>query len=64
MVPVTDSIITLSGVQEGLRMLQEDVKAAYAARNKELVPIDVHGTTVAVDWDCCIADGSCIEVVQ
>ncbi|MGA9149696.1 MAG: hypothetical protein WBZ36_03880 [Candidatus Nitrosopolaris sp.] len=25
----------------------EDVKAAYAARNEELVPIDVHGTS------CC-----------
>lgn len=40
----------------------EDVKAAYAARNEELVPIGVHGTMVAVDWDCCIADGSCIDV--
>jgi NAD-dependent dihydropyrimidine dehydrogenase PreA subunit len=22
----------------------------------------VHGTYVGVDWDSCIADGSCIEV--
>jgi NAD-dependent dihydropyrimidine dehydrogenase PreA subunit len=40
----------------------KDVIAAYAARNEELVPIGVHGTMVAVDWDCCIADGSCIDV--
>ena len=40
----------------------EDVRAAYAARNEELVPIGVHGTMVAVDWDSCIADGSCIQV--
>ncbi len=40
----------------------EDVKAAYGARNEELVPIGVHGTRVAVDWNCCIADGSCIDV--
>jgi NAD-dependent dihydropyrimidine dehydrogenase PreA subunit len=40
----------------------DNVKAAYAARNEELVPIGIHGTMVAVDWDCCIADGSCIDV--
>ena len=28
---------------------KEDVRAAYAARNEELVPIGVHGTMVAVD---------------
>jgi NAD-dependent dihydropyrimidine dehydrogenase PreA subunit len=39
----------------------EDVKTAYAAKNEELVPIGIHGTMVAVDWDSCIADGSCIE---
>jgi NAD-dependent dihydropyrimidine dehydrogenase PreA subunit len=39
----------------------EDVKAAYEERNEELVPIGIHGTMVAVDWDSCIADGSCIE---
>jgi len=37
-------------------------KDVIAARNEELVPIGVHGTMVAVDWDCCIADGSCIDV--
>lgn len=39
----------------------QDVKAAYAARNEELTPIGVHGTFVAVDWDSCIADGACIQ---
>ncbi len=39
----------------------EDVKAAYAARGEEQVPLGVSGTMVAVDWDSCVADGACIE---
>src|ERR1044072_4692226 len=39
----------------------EEVKSAYAARGEEIVPLGVHGTMVAVDWDSCVADGSCIE---
>ena len=39
----------------------DEVKAAYAAKNEELVPLGVSGTMVAVDWDSCIADGACIE---
>ena len=39
----------------------EDVKAAYAARGEEQVPLGVSGTMVAIDWDSCIADGACIE---
>ena len=39
----------------------EEVKAAYAARGEELVPLGVSGTMVAVDWDSCVADGACIE---
>jgi NAD-dependent dihydropyrimidine dehydrogenase PreA subunit len=39
----------------------DDVKAAYAARNEEQVPLGVSGTMVAVDWDSCVADGACIE---
>jgi len=39
----------------------DEVKAAYAARNEELVPLGSSGTMVAVDWDSCIADGACIE---
>jgi len=38
-----------------------DVIAAYAARKEEIVPLGVSGTSVAVDWDSCIADGACIE---
>jgi len=38
-----------------------DVVAAYAARKEEIVPLGVSGTSVAVDWDSCIADGACIE---
>lgn len=40
---------------------KEEVKAAYAARGEEIVPLGVHGTTIAVDWDSCYADGACIE---
>ena len=39
----------------------EEVKSAYTARGEEIVPIGVHGTMVAVDWDSCVADGACIE---
>lgn len=39
----------------------DEVKAAYAARNEKLVPLGVSGTMVAVDWDSCVADGACIE---
>ena len=39
----------------------EEVKAAFSARNEEQVPLGAHGTMVAVDWDSCVADGACIE---
>jgi NAD-dependent dihydropyrimidine dehydrogenase PreA subunit len=39
----------------------EEVKSAYQTRGEEIVPLGVHGTMVAVDWDSCIADGACIE---
>ncbi len=38
-----------------------DVQEAYKAKREESSPIGVHGTTVAVDWDSCIADSACIE---
>jgi NAD-dependent dihydropyrimidine dehydrogenase PreA subunit len=40
---------------------QEEVQAEYKGRGEEYVPLGVHGTMVAVDWDSCIADGACIE---
>ena len=39
----------------------DEVKAAYASKSEELVPLGVSGTMVAVDWDSCVADGACIE---
>jgi NAD-dependent dihydropyrimidine dehydrogenase PreA subunit len=39
----------------------EEVKSAYTARGEQIVPIGVHGTMVAIDWDSCVADGACIE---
>ena len=38
----------------------EHVKDAYQVRGEELVPLGVHGTMVAVDWDSCVANGACI----
>jgi NAD-dependent dihydropyrimidine dehydrogenase PreA subunit len=38
-----------------------EVQEAYTARGEEYVPLGVHGTMVAVDWDSCYADGACIE---
>jgi hypothetical protein len=54
---VIGSIIALWGREITNQILLRDVKAAYAARNEELVPIGIHGIIVAIDWYCCIADG-------
>jgi len=40
----------------------ENVIAAYKERGEKIVPLGVHGTTVAVDWDDCVAAGSCMSV--
>lgn len=41
---------------------EENVKSAYAARGEEIIPLGVHGTMVALDFDSPYADGACIEV--
>ena len=38
-----------------------EVQEAYKSRGEEYVPLGVHGTMIAVDWDSCYADGACIE---
>jgi NAD-dependent dihydropyrimidine dehydrogenase PreA subunit len=40
----------------------DDVKAAYEAHGEKIVPLGIHGTTVAVDWDDCTAQGQCFGV--
>ena len=50
------------GNPEGAAFSNEDVKAAYEEHGEEQVPLGIHGTTVAVDWDSCIAAGSCMSV--
>lgn len=40
---------------------ENEVKAAYTVRGEEIVPLGVHGTMVALDFDSCIADGACVE---
>jgi NAD-dependent dihydropyrimidine dehydrogenase PreA subunit len=37
-----------------------EVQEVYKVRGEEYVPLGVHGTMVAVDWDSCYADGACI----
>ena len=50
------------GNPNGAAFSNEDVKAAYEARGEKQVPLGIHGTTVAVDWDSCVAAGSCMSV--
>ena len=40
----------------------ENIQNAYKKRGEEYVPLGIHGTFVAVDWDSCISDGGCFEV--
>ena len=40
----------------------EDVKAAYEERGEEQTPLGIHGTSIAVDWDSCVAAGLCMSV--
>jgi NAD-dependent dihydropyrimidine dehydrogenase PreA subunit len=40
---------------------KEEVIKSYEERGEQIVPLGVHGTMVAVDWDSCYADGACIE---
>ena len=39
----------------------ENVIKAYEARGEKQVSLGISGTSVAVDWDSCVADGACIE---
>ena len=48
------------GRTDGAAFSNDDVKAAYEERGEEQVPLGIHGTTVAVDWDSCVAAGSCM----
>ena len=50
------------GRTDGAAFSNEQVKAAYEERGEEQVPLGIHGTTVAVDWDECTAQGSCMSV--
>jgi NAD-dependent dihydropyrimidine dehydrogenase PreA subunit len=50
------------GRTDGEAFSNDDVKAAYEAHGEKQVPLGIHGTTVAVDWDSCVAAGSCMSV--
>ena len=49
------------GKSEAESSSNEQVQEAYKSRGEVYVPLGVYGTYVGVDWDSCIADGSCIE---
>ncbi len=49
------------GRADGEASKDENVIKAYEARGETQVPLGVSGTSVAVDWDSCVADGACIE---
>ena len=57
------SIFILFGVLVGQMLKhQQNLKfKAYKIRGEEYLPLGVHETMVAVDWDSCYADGACIE---
>ena len=50
------------GNSDGAAFSNDEVKAAYEEHGDEQVPLGIHGTTVAVDWDSCTAQGSCFSV--
>ena len=50
------------GSSSGAAFSNDDVKAAYEAHGEKQVPLGIHGTTVAVDWDSCISAGECFGV--
>jgi NAD-dependent dihydropyrimidine dehydrogenase PreA subunit len=39
-----------------------NVKAAYEKAGQKIEPLGIHGTYVAVDWDDCEGDGTCLSV--
>ena len=48
--------------KDGAAFSNDEVKAAYADHGDEMVELGIHGTSVAVDWDSCTAEGSCFSV--
>ena len=49
------------GKENGESSTDTLVQEAYRKRGERYVPLGIHGTTVAVDWDSCITCGKCIE---
>ena len=61
---LTVSTFILYGVREGQMLKHQQMskfKKHTKRRGEAYVPLGVHGTMVAVDWDSCFADGACIE---
>jgi len=49
------------GKVDGEASTDKLVQESYRERGEIYVPLGIHGTTVAVDWDSCIACGNCIQ---
>ena len=49
------------GKNDGESSTDNLVQQSYKKRREPYLPLGIHGTIVAVDWDSCIACGACIE---
>lgn len=52
----------LTGKHQGHDVRAEGVQRTDAEGKPYPTKLGIHGTQVAVDWDCCIADGACMDV--
>jgi NAD-dependent dihydropyrimidine dehydrogenase PreA subunit len=47
---------------EGHAVRAEGIQRLDAEGKPYPTMLGIHGTSVGVDWDCCIADGGCLDV--
>jgi NAD-dependent dihydropyrimidine dehydrogenase PreA subunit len=52
----------VSGDHVGHATRAQGVRRLDADGNPYPTALGIHGTQVGVDWDCCIADGACLDV--
>jgi NAD-dependent dihydropyrimidine dehydrogenase PreA subunit len=52
----------LNGQHVGHAVRAEGMQRLDANGTPYPTKLGIHGTAVGVDWDCCIADGSCLDV--
>ncbi|MEM2883712.1 MAG: ferredoxin family protein [Nitrososphaerales archaeon] len=52
----------ITGEHKGHKVRAEGKQRVDGDGNPYPTKLGIHGTQVAVDWDCCIADGICMDV--